>query len=275
MPDLVSPPITILEGDNLRHLLDRDAFPDQSVNLFITSPPYAQQRQEQYGGVPEDEYVQWFLDRSGQMLEICANDGSFILNIKEHITAGKVRSTYVLRLILALVEQGWEWIDELIWYKPNPSPGKRRRTLKDGWERLLHFSPTTDIKFYPERMKQPIKESTAAWRHRGDEGKKFNSSGSGFAFNAGSYSERLAQDPTALPSNVLKLPLGRLADHPAVFPKKLPEFFIKMLTDPGDVVCDPFAGSGTALAAAALLGRKGIGIEAKPEYAAKLRARFA
>lgn len=110
----------ILEGD-CRDLLPQ--LPDACIDLIITSPPYADQRQQVYGGVPPDEYVQWFLPIAAECKRVLKPTGSFVLNIKERVVNGE-RHTYVLELILKMREQGWLWTEEYIWHKKNTYPGK-------------------------------------------------------------------------------------------------------------------------------------------------------
>ncbi|HRD40529.1 MAG TPA: DNA methyltransferase, partial [Bacteroidia bacterium] len=107
---------------------------DNSVDLIITSPPYADQRKSTYGGINPDKYVEWFLPISEQLLRVLNPSGTFILNIKEKVVEGE-RSTYVMELILAMRKQGWLWTEEFIWHKKNCFPGKWPNRFRDSWER--------------------------------------------------------------------------------------------------------------------------------------------
>ena len=107
-------------GDCLKILQD---IPSNSVNLIVTSPPYADNRKSTYGGVSPDEYVEWFLPISAELRRVLKDDGSFVLNIKEKVVEGE-RHTYVLELILAMKRQGWLWTEEYMWHKGNSTPGK-------------------------------------------------------------------------------------------------------------------------------------------------------
>ena len=89
---------------------------DNSVDLIVTSPPYADQRKSTYSGIHPDKYVEWFLPISEQLLRVLKPTGTFILNIKEKVVEGE-RSTYVMELILAMRKQGWLWTEEFIWHK--------------------------------------------------------------------------------------------------------------------------------------------------------------
>ena len=107
-------------GDAAEVLRD---FDDDSVDLIFTSPPYAERRKNSYGGVHADDYVEWFLTISKELLRVMKPSGSFVLNIKEHAANGE-RHTYVIELILALKQQGWLWTEEYMWHKKNSYPGK-------------------------------------------------------------------------------------------------------------------------------------------------------
>ena len=113
--------------------------PDNSVDLIMTSPPYADQRKNTYGGIHPDKYVEWFLPISKQLLRVLKTRGTFILNIKEKVVNGE-RSTYVMELIIAMRKQGWLWTEEFIWHKKNSYPGKWPNRFRDSWERLLQFN---------------------------------------------------------------------------------------------------------------------------------------
>lgn len=96
---------------------------DNSIDLIFTSPPYADQRKTTYGGIQPNDYVDWFLPISEQLLRVLKPTGTFVLNIKEKVVNGE-RSTYVLELILEMKKQGWLWTEEFIWHKKNSYPGK-------------------------------------------------------------------------------------------------------------------------------------------------------
>jgi DNA modification methylase len=132
----------IFEGDCQEIL---SGFPANYFDLIVTSPPYADRRKNTYGGISPDEYVNWFLPRSAQMLRVLKPSGSFILNIKEKAENGE-RHTYVLELILTLRKQGWLWTEEYIWHKKNCYPGKWPNRFRDAWERCLHFTKQRQFK---------------------------------------------------------------------------------------------------------------------------------
>ena len=132
------------------------AMPAESIDLIVTSPPYADARRHTYGGIAPDIYVDWFAERADQVLRILKPSGSFILNIKEKAVDGE-RHTYVLDLILALKrEVGFRWVEEYIWHKTTAAPGKWKYRFRDSWERILHLSKTKDLKMRQDSVKVPI-----------------------------------------------------------------------------------------------------------------------
>ncbi|MCL2745419.1 MAG: site-specific DNA-methyltransferase, partial [Planctomycetaceae bacterium] len=141
--------VQIYEGD-CREILP--TLPADSVNLIVTSPPYAEARKGEYGGIAHKDYVQWFLPVSAELFRVLKPDGTFILNIKENVVKGE-RSTYVLELILALRKSGWLGTDELIWCKRNCYPGKWRNRFRDAWERLLQFNKSRRFAMYQDSVK--------------------------------------------------------------------------------------------------------------------------
>ena len=114
-------------------------FPPNSVDLVVTSPPYADARNHTYGGIAPDNYVGWFVDRATEIKRILKPSGSFVLNIKEKAVDGE-RHPYVLDLILALKRDvNFRWVEEYIWHKTTSAPGKWKYRFRDAWERILHF----------------------------------------------------------------------------------------------------------------------------------------
>jgi len=131
--------------------------PDNSVDLIVTSPPYADQRKSTYGGIHPDKYVEWFLPISEQLIRVLKPTGTFILNIKEKVVDGE-RSTYVIELILEMRKQGWLWTEEFIWHKKNCYPGKWPNRFRDAWERLLQFNKNKKFNMYQEEVMVPMGE---------------------------------------------------------------------------------------------------------------------
>ena len=252
----------IFQGDS-KDILKQ--FQDDSVDLIFTSPPYADRRKQTYGGVKPEEYVEWFLPISEQLLRVLRPTGTFILNIKEKAENGE-RSTYVLELILALRKQGWFWTEEFIWHKKNSYPGKWSNRFRDSWERVLQFNKSRKFNMYQDAVKIPVGD-WAKTRLKNlsetDKSRDNAKNGSGFGKNVSNWLER----ETVYPTNVLHLSTEcNNKNHSAAFPDALPEWFIKLFTQENDTVLDPFAGSGTTLRVAQNLKRNSAGIEIVPKY---------
>ncbi len=247
--------------------------PDNSVDLIVTSPPYADQRRNTYGGIHPDDYVEWFLPISEELLRVLNPAGTFILNIKEKAVKGE-RNTYVIELILEMRKQGWLWTEEFIWHKRNCYPGKWPNRFRDAWERLLQFNKGRKFNMYQEEVMVPIGEwATSRLRNLSETDKTRDNSkvGSGFGKNVSNW---LNRDKT-YPTNVLHLATEcNNKSHSATFPEGLPEWFIKLFTKEGGMVLDPFMGSGTTLVVANRMRRHSIGIDIVPEYCEMVRQRL-
>jgi site-specific DNA-methyltransferase (adenine-specific) len=239
--------------------------PDNSVDLIVTSPPYADQRNGTYGGIRHDKYVDWFLPISEQLFRVLMPTGTFVLNIKEKVVNGE-RSTYVMELILEMRKQGWLWTEEFIWHKKNCYPGKWPNRFRDAWERLLQFNKDKKFHMYQNEVMVPIGDwSKSRLKNLSETDKIRDNSkvGSGFGKNISNW---LTRDK-AYPTNVLHLATEcSNKNHSAAFPEELPEWFIKLFTKENDVVLDPFMGSGTTLFVANRMKRHSIGIDNVPEY---------
>ncbi|OQX88906.1 site-specific DNA-methyltransferase [candidate division KSB1 bacterium 4484_87] len=242
-----------------------EKIPDNSVDLIFTSPPYADQRKNTYGGIHPDRYVEWFLPISAQLLRVLKPTGTFALNIKEKVVNGE-RSTYVLELILEMRKQGWLWTEEFIWHKKNCYPGKWPNRFRDAWERILQFNKNKKFNMYQEEVMVPIGDWAQTRLKKLSERDKMRDesrAGSGFGKNISNWLGRTKVYPT----NVLHLATEcSNKNHSAAFPEGLPEWFIKLFTKEGDTVLDPFMGSGTTVIVAKRMRRNSIGIEIVPEY---------
>src|SRR5262245_55639142 len=240
-------------------------FDDNHFDLIVTSPPYADSRDKTYGGIKPDDYVAWFLPRAQEFLRVLKSTGTFILNIKEK-AVNRERHIYVLELILALRKQGWLWTEEFVWHKKNSYPGKWPNRFRDGWERLLQFNKSRKFNMYQEAVMVPVgdwADSRLRKLSKTDRKRDPSSVGSGFGKNISNWVGR----NMVYPNNVLHLATecGN-KDHSAVFPEALPEWFIKLFTKPGDIVLDPFLGSGTTAVVAHRMQRHVIGIELSGDY---------
>lgn len=239
--------------------------PDNSVDLIVTSPPYADQRSSTYGGIKPDDYVRWFIPRADQFYRVLKPTGSFILNIKERVVDGE-RHTYVIELILEMRRRGWLWTEEYMWHKKNSHPGKWPNRFRDNWERLLHFTKTKKFSMYQENVMVPVGDwAQDRLRNLSETDKRRDNSkvGSGFGKNISNWVGR----DMVFPSNVLHMATECYnQSHSAAFPVALPEWFIKLFTKQGDLVLDPFNGAGTTCVAAKRLGRDYLGIDLNDDY---------
>lgn len=240
--------------------------PDESIDLIFTSPPYADRRKNTYGGINTDEYVDWFKPYAQEIYRILKPTGSFFLNIKPHCDKGE-RVLYVYDLVLNLKrEVGFRFVDEFSWTKIGV-PGKFKGRFKNAFEPVYHFTKTKDFTHNPYEVATPIKEESIKRANRKACGESQN--GSGFA---GLREGSSLKDATlALPSNHLHLPqksnqYTSQSKHPAVFPVELPEFFIKAYSNKGNIILDPFMGSGTTAVASHINERKWLGFETVSEY---------
>jgi len=248
--------------------------PDNSVDLVVTSPPYA--NTVSYGEATKsgvetfnpEHYVDWFLELFHEASRFLKDTGSFILNINDRSTNGE-RSTYVFELIHRIVkETGLKLFDRYIWFKKSalPMPGDKR--LNDRIEYIFHFvRDGKKFKTFTDRVREPYKEISL---------KRFKSKvhGNDIVLPDGTteLSQRGSSKPHPLgrkPITVFRFDTGsalRGLKHPAPFHPQLPEWFINWLTAEGDVVLDPFMGGGTTAVSALKLNRKYIGFEISPEY---------
>jgi site-specific DNA-methyltransferase (adenine-specific) len=239
--------------------------PDNSIDLIITSPPYADQRKNTYGGIHPDKYVEWFLPVSEQLLRVLKPTGTFVLNIKEKVLNGE-RSTYVMELILEMRKQGWLWTEEFIWHKKNCYPGKWPNRFRDAWERLLQFNKDRKFTMYQEEVMVPMGDwAKTRLKNLSNTDKVRDNSkvGSGFGKNISNWVDR----DKAYPTNVLHLATEcNNKNHSAAFPEELPEWFIRLFTKENDTVLDPFMGSGTTIIVANRMRRNSVGIDIVSEY---------
>lgn len=234
---------------------------------IFTSPPYAEQRKEHYGGIAADKYVEWFDAIQTNARQILENDGSFFVNIKPHCEDGE-RVLYVFDLVLAM-RRKWQWrfVDDFVWVK-NGFPGGWNNRFRDRHESIFHFCINPEIKFRPQNVSTESDDV-------------FDYAPENTANKAGSNKQILAgvkefKRGLARPANVLQIAANReQLGQAAMFPVALPEFFIKAFSDEGDIWFELFLGSGTTLIAAEQTGRIGRGVEIEPKYVAVSLERLA
>jgi len=241
------------------------AFPDNCIDLIVTSPPYADQRKKIYGGIHPDKYVDWFLPKSKEFLRVLKPDGTFVLNIKERIVDGE-RHTFVLELIIEMRKQGWLWTEEFIWHKKNCYPGKWPNRFRDSWERCLQFNKTKKFKMYQEAVMVPVGDWAKVRLknlNKTDLIRDESKTKSGFGKKIVNWIGR----DMVYPTNVINIATEcGYKHHSATFPVALPEWFIKLFTATDDLVLDPFIGSGTTAVAAKKNTRHFIGIDNQSDY---------
>ncbi|AQW88676.1 DNA methyltransferase [Serratia phage BF] len=229
-------------------------------NTTITSPPYAEQRKDVYDSISPADFPSWYTGISTDIMNVLHDDGSYFFNIKEHVDKGK-RDVYVYKTIIDM-SNVYNWSDEYIWNKTNPFPTGAKTRLKDGFERIYQFNHTTKYKFFPDEVKvQSTSKYLESEKKRKNKGEHNVNNGSSM-----NMTKRVAEDMVR-PSNVLTCSTSNLnIGHPAVFPIDIPNFYIKLTTEPNDWVLDPFGGSGTTALSSIQLGRNCVLIEKSEQY---------
>lgn len=272
-------------GDSLE-LMQR--IPDNSIDLVFTSPPYALHFKKEYGNEDQTNYNDWFLAFAKEIKRVLKDSGSFVLNIGGAWTPKvPTRSLYIYKLVIKLCDElGFNLLQEFFWHNPAkmPAPAEwvnvRRIRVKDSVEYLYWFGKNPFPKADNKKVLQPYSKDMLRLIKKG---LKSTVRPSGHVIN-----ESFSQDKGgSIPSNVIisgnnesnsaymKLTKeSKQKVHPARFPAELPKFFIEFLTDPGDIVLDPFSGSNTTGQVAEELQRKWISMEINPEYVENSKLRF-
>lgn len=227
------------------------------VDVVITSPPYAEQRKGQYGGIPEKDYPQWTINWMDAIGKVLNKNGSVFINIRPHLKNGVI-SDYVLKTRLALREAGWKENEELIWIKPDSPPLGSIYRPRRSWEHILWFSkvaqPYTDVK-------RGGRESDRV----GYENNKFEHGG-GSHIHAGQNKAKrgISRVKDYVEVGTSKVEKG--LKHPAMFPPELVEYLINLACPKEGIVLDPFIGSGTTARQAIRMDRGFVGFEIKDDY---------
>lgn len=275
-------------GDSLALLAE---LPDESINLVMTSPPFALQRKKEYGNEDQDQYVDWLLQFGRLILPKLRPDGSFVVDLGGSYQKGTpARSLYNFRVLLRMCDEvGFFLAEDFYWFNPSklPSPiewvNKRKLRAKDSVNTVWWLSrtewPKADVSQvlceYSPRMRKLLQDPAAFYKP------KLRPSGHDIGEGFGK------DNGGAIPPNLLQIPnsesnggylagcktLG-LKGHPARFPARLPQFFIRFLTNPGDTVLDIFAGSNTTGMVAEEEGRRWLAFELSREYLAASSFRF-
>lgn len=265
-----------------------EGLPDSSVQLIMTSPPFALRRKKEYGNVAAAKYVEWLIPFAHEFKRILTEDGSLVIDIGGAWNAGvPTRSVYQYRLLIALCDEvGFHLAQDFFWYNPAklPSPAEwvtvRRLRVKDAVNQVWWMGKSEWPKASNLKVLQPYSSSMVELLQNGYKA-KLRPSGH-------DISENFNRDNGgSIPPNLLSIAHTesnsrylsecrrlKLKPHPARFPRDLPEFFIKMLTDRGDLVLDPFAGSNVTGEACERLGRKWLAVELSQEYVTTSAFRF-
>jgi site-specific DNA-methyltransferase (cytosine-N4-specific) len=267
------------------------ALPDESIDLIMTSPPFALLRQKKYGNEKQDDYVQWLSEFGKEAIRTIKPKGSFVLDIGGAYQRGRpVRSLYNFRVLLDFCDNiGYRLAQEFFWYNPSklPSPiewvNKRKIRVKDAVNTVWWFSktdyPKADVTNvltpYSERMKALLRNPEKFYQPKERPSGHDISKGFGKDNNGAIPPNLLQISNTESTSHYLRTckNLDKPA-HPARFPQALPDFFIRFLTEPNDIVLDIFSGSNTTGYTAELLGRRWVSIEIDKAYAILSAVRF-
>lgn len=252
------------------------SLPEDSVDLFFTSPPYADARA--YSRIHPDRYVEWFLPLGRAMLRATAPGGSFVLNIKNRVAkSGPLRGQrhpYVYELVLALQHLGWRWLETYIWTKPNAVPGRFGPRTKDAFEYVYHFAKGRKPYFDLDSIRVPYKTPpNEILRRRLDKNGR-RETAAGYGRNRAQTYDKGGADP----GNVLSIPQSYNqhygVDHTAAMPEGLAAFFVKAACPPSGIVLDPFCGSATTQVVARRLCRRAGGLELHREFVQVARERL-
>jgi len=293
LPDTLTPAYltnwgAAYRGDSLDLLA---ALPDTSVNLVLTSPPFALQREKEYGNKAQTEYVAWLANFARLVHSKLKDDGSFVLDLGGAYELGSpTRSLYNFRVPIHFCDElGFHLAEDFYWHNPSklPSPiewvNKRKLRAKDSVNTVWWFGktrwPKADVSKvlteYSDRMKKLLEDPAGFYTPK--KRPSGHDIGKAFAKDNGG----------AIPSNLLQISNSEsngsymrgcktvgVKGHPARFPAKLPEFFVRFLTKPGDLVVDIFAGSNTTGHVAECEGRKWLAFEERLDYLAASSFRF-
>ena len=263
----------VIQGDAdqlLQHL------PPESVDLFFTSPPYADARA--YSVIHPDRYVEWFLPFARHMLAATKLSGSMIINIKNRVAnQGPLkgqRHPYVYQLVLALQHMGWRWIETYIWAKPNAVPGRFGPRTKDAFEYVYHFARGPSPFFDLTAIRVPYRADSAEIARRKLDKLGRRSTEAGFGRDRTKTYLLGGADPGNVVSVSQTYNQHRGVAHTAAMPEGLASFFVKAASPTGGVVIDPFAGSGTTVVVAKRNGRRAGGFELHETFVTEAKRRI-
>lgn len=276
----------IIHQDSLKYM--RDSLSDNSVDLIFTSPPFALLRKKDYGNVEAEQYVDWFEDFAHEFFRVLKPTGSLVIDIGGSWIPGQpTRSLYHFELLIMLCRKAnFHLAQEFYWWNPSklPTPAEwvnvRRIRVKDAVNCVFWLSKTPWPKASNRRILAPYSDSMLELIENGYEA-KLRPSGH-------DISDKFQKDNGgAIPPNLIALPntesnssylryckKNQIKPHPARFPSRLPELFVRMLTDEGDLVFDPFGGSCVTGEVCESLQRRWVCCEIVPEYIEGAKGRF-
>ena len=262
--------------------------PENSINLILTSPPFALRRQKEYGNESAEKYIEWFLPFASEFKRVLADNGSFVLDLGgAYLPGNPIRSIYQYELLVRLCKEvGFYLAQEFYHYNPSrlPTPAQwvtiRRIRVKDSVNMVWWLSKTPNPKADNRKVLKPYSQSMKKLLKKGYKA-KLRPSGH-------DISKQFQKDNQgAIPPNLLEIAntesnsaymrrckQGGIKPHPARFPRVFAEFFIKFLTDEGDTVLDPFAGSNTTGYVAETLQRRWMSFEINENYLIGSKYRF-
>jgi DNA modification methylase len=254
------------------------ALPPDSVDLFFMSPPYADQRA--YSRIHPDRYVDWFLPFADAMLAATSPTGWLVLNIKNRVAnRGPLRGQrhpYVYRLVLAMQEMGWRWLETYIWRKPNAVPGRFGPRPKDSFEYVYAFAKGPRPHFHLDAVRVPYRTTQEEIERRKLDRNGRRNTDAGFGRDRTKTYLKGGADP----GNVISVPqtynqhYGPAGKHEAVMPEGLASFFVRACSPAGGVVIDPFGGSATTTVVARRLGRRAGALDIHERYVVAARQRL-
>jgi site-specific DNA-methyltransferase (cytosine-N4-specific) len=287
VPNFITPLGKIVQHDSLDYM--RQEIDDESVDLIFTSPPFALLRKKDYGNVEADKYIEWFEDFAKEFYRILSPTGSLVIDIGGSWVPGQpTRSLYHFELLIMLCRKiSFHLAQEFYWWNPSklPTPAEwvniRRVRVKDAVNIIFWLSKTPWPKASNRRILTPYSDSMLDLLENGYNA-KLRPSGH-------NISEKFQTDNGgAIPPNLIAIPNTEsnsyylrycrernIKPHPARFPARLPEYFIRMLTDVDDLVFDPFAGSCVTGEVSERLSRRWICCEIVEEYIEGAQGRFA
>ncbi len=265
-------------------LLNR--LPSDSIDLVLTSPPFALTRQKEYGNEPIERYLDWFMPFCLQIKRVLKPTGSFVLDIGgAWIPGAPVRSVYHFELAVRLAREFF-LAQEFYWYNPArlPTPAEwvtvRRLRVKDAVNMVWWFGKTEWPKADNRRILQPYSDSMQDLLKKGYKAQK-RPSGHDISTkfqrdNGGSIPPNLLQIAnTESNSSYLRECRNRgIKPHPARYPEPLVKFFVDFLTDEGDTVVDPFGGSNVTGAVCEDSNRRWFASELEARYVEGSQVRF-